>query len=114
MLRITAVLMAFGVVNAQSIGDQEAARARLLLQSPDWAEKAWGAYFAGRLHSDGLRAPLVEQIHAAAPLTAPRELVSVLLDAAIELQLELHTGEIEPFQSGWPEASLILLARHEL
>jgi hypothetical protein len=111
MLRVILLLGAFGVGNAQSLMDQEIARARALLQSQDWPAKAWGAYFAGRLQSKELRPLVSEQIRGAATLSAPAAYVDVLLDAAVELNLQLPAAEIEPLQARWPAAAMILLAR---
>jgi hypothetical protein len=111
MFRQMFFLVAVAAAHAQSPFEQETARARLLLQSSDWAQKAWGAYFAGHLHGNSLRPLVAEQIHAAASLTAPADYISVLLDAAVELNLELPAAEIEPFQARWTAASMILLAR---
>jgi hypothetical protein len=39
-----------------------------LLQSRQWVERAWGAYLAGRLHSDDLEQSLIQQFQSAAAL----------------------------------------------
>lgn len=111
MPRLLLILLAIRTLAAQpmSIADQEAARARILLASPNWTEKAWGAYFAGRLHSDDLRTPLLDQLRAAAHQADPHY-VSVLLDAAIESQLAAPAADIEPFLDNWNAAAVILLA----
>jgi hypothetical protein len=117
MSRVLFVLLIAHTLHAQSIFDQEAARARALLTSQNWPEKAWGVYLAGRLHSEEFRAPLAEQIRAAASQSAttfpsePNPYVSALLDAAIELQLAIPAADIEPFLTRWSTEALVLLSR---
>ena len=113
------LLLAAGAVSAQAVSTsaQEIARARQLLQSSQWIDKAWGAYFAGRLHSDELREPLVEQLRAAAVLRdAPswseeHAFLLVLFDAAIESGITIPAEVLQPFEEKWTALVLILLAR---
>jgi hypothetical protein len=97
--------------------EQETARARQLLQSSAWADKAWGVYFAGRLHSEDLTAPLLEQFRAASGLsyspshTAEYAFVASLFDAAIEAEIAVPADLLQPFEETWSEPVLILLAR---
>ena len=96
---------------------QEARRARLLLQSPQLAEKAWGAYLAGRLHSDELQNALIDEFASAAPLrdspysSQEHAFLTVLLDAAIEVGVTVPAALLKPFEEGWTPPVLILLAR---
>lgn len=118
MSRLLVLLCALRALAAQpSIAGQEAVRARILLASPSLSEKAWGAYFAGRLHSDDLRPVLLEQLRTAASQSSavfpsePHLFVSVLLDAAVEARLDPSAVDIEPFLAQWPVPALILLSR---
>src|ERR1039457_2656210 len=83
---LTVVLAA----GAQSISENEAARARHLLASPQWQDKAWGVYFAGRLHSDELKEPIIEAFREASalrdakPVTEEYDYLAALFDAAIQ------------------------------
>jgi hypothetical protein len=114
-------LCAVQAVSAQpgSIGTQEIERARQMLNSPQWVTKAWGAYFAGRLHSDELQQALIEQFsHAALLRDSPyysqeHAFVTVLFDAAIEAGVTIPATMLEPFEEGWIDPVLILLARDE-
>ncbi len=96
---------------------QEAERARQLLQSTQWVDKAWGAYLAGRLHSADLQQPLIDEFRTAAVLrNAPswspeHAYVYVLFDAAIEADIAVPADLLEPFEEGWTPPVLILLAR---
>ncbi len=67
---LIATLLVTEVLSAQpaSISVQETGRALQLLNSPQWVEKAWGAYLAGRLHSDELDQRLIEEFRLSAPL----------------------------------------------
>jgi len=94
-------------------------RARQLLGSQRWADKAWGAYFAGRLRLQGIRDVLIEQLRFQEPLrNAPRDgeeysYVQALLDALIELGGPVPADVVMPFRSQWRAEVLILLARGE-
>jgi len=116
---LIAVLLAAEVLSAQpaSFGAQEAGRALQLLNSPQWVDKAWGAYLAGRLHSGDLDQRLIEEFRLAAPLgdsesgTEEHAYVTVLFDAAIEAGITVPAALLEPFQEHWIAPVVILLAR---
>jgi hypothetical protein len=97
--------------------EQEVARAQHLVQSSDWKDKAWGAYFAGQLHSDALRDTLIEQFRPAAasrdaPLSTEQfAYLATLFDAAIQADIEVPAQLLEPFEDSWSDPALILLAR---
>lgn len=97
--------------------EQETARARQLLQSPTWADQAWGAYFAGRLHSEDLKEPLIEEFRSAAALRdAPLyseqfAYLAALFDAAIQGDIAVPAKLLDPFDEAWTDPVLILLAR---
>jgi hypothetical protein len=115
------ITFAAGLLTAQtkSIDSQEALRAKLLLQSPQLTEKAWGAYLAGRLHSDELQQALIDEFASAARLrgspysSQEHAFVTVLFDAAIEAGITVPAELIEPFEEGWTSPVLILLARDQ-
>jgi hypothetical protein len=100
-----------------SIAAEESARAKELLQSTHWSDKAWGAYFAGRLHDESFREPLIAELRLQAPLrNAPRDseeyaYVQTLFDALIELGGKAPADAILPFEAQWRAEILILLAR---
>ncbi|MGD0049089.1 MAG: hypothetical protein ABSE42_18985 [Bryobacteraceae bacterium] len=111
--------LAAGAVCAQpaAVSAQETERARQLLNSAQWVDKAWGAYLAGRLHSDDLDRLLIEQFREAGALrnaqgyTDEHAYVATLFDAAIEAGITVPAGLLEPFEESWPYPVLILLAR---
>ena len=73
VMRSACILLTFVLAaGAQSIPESEAARARRLLASPQWLDKAWGAYFAGRLHSEELHQSLIEAFRGASALRDAR------------------------------------------
>jgi hypothetical protein len=117
---LIAVALAAAGLRAQtaSIPAQEAESARRLLGSMVWADKAWGAYFAGRLHSDELAPALIEQFRFATALpgsqtsTEPGAYLAVLFDAAIEAGIKTPADILEPFAETWTDPVLILLARN--
>jgi hypothetical protein len=116
---LVAISLAAGAVCAQSIpiGVQEAARARQLLRSARWVDKAWGAYLAGRLHSADLEEPLIEELNTAGALanmpsySEEYAFVAALFDAAIEADITVPATVLEPFEENWSAPVLILLAR---
>ncbi len=104
-------------VSAQpaSVAAQETGRALQLLHSPLWVDKAWGAYFAGRLHADHLQEPLIEEFRLAAairnqPAGEEHAFLAALFDAAIESDLTVPAAVLEPFEENWTVPVLILLA----
>lgn len=113
------ITFAAGLLRAQPepIHVQEAHRARRLLQSPQLAEKAWGAHLAGRLHSDDSQKALIEEFAPAALLrdspysSQEHAFLTVLFDAAIEAGVTVPATLLEPFEEGWTAPVLILLAR---
>ncbi|MGE5569298.1 MAG: hypothetical protein ACM3S5_09710 [Rhodospirillales bacterium] len=98
---------------------EEIDRARQFLNSPLWVTKAWGAYLAGRLHSDELKQDLIDQFGPAALLrdspwiSQEHAFVTVLLDAAIEAGIRVPSALLEPFEKRWTTQVLILLARNQ-
>jgi hypothetical protein len=116
---LVASFLAAGALCAQPspVSVQEAERARQLLGSAQWVDKAWGAYFAGRLHSDDLDQLLIEQFRQSAALrnaqgyTDEYAFLAVLFDAAIEAGITVPAESLEPFEENWPSPVLILLAR---
>jgi len=116
---LTPLFLAVGAAWAQqpSISATEKARALQLLTSIAWVDKAWGVYFAGRLHAEELREPLIEEFRSAGALRdAPsyseqHAFVAALFDAAIEANLTVPVELLEPFEEKWSDPVLILLAR---
>jgi hypothetical protein len=112
-----AILLTAGGVRAQPmpIAAQENALAQQLLHSPRLADKAWGAYLAGRLRPDDLQGMLVEQFQSAASMSGAASgseeygFVAVLFDAAIEADVSLPAAVLEPFEERWQDPVLILL-----
>jgi hypothetical protein len=120
-MRVSAAWLAMSflaaALSAQSPdGPQDAAHARVLLHSTEWKEKAWGAYFAGQLHSEELAADIVEQfqanaIHATASLKSEEyAFIASLFDAAIESGVQVPAGLLQPFEKNWDESVLVLLS----
>jgi hypothetical protein len=95
----------------------EIARARALLQSAQWVDKAWGAHLAISAHDDSLRDLLIDDLRRAQPLsrapenTAEYAYVQSLFDALIQIGAELGSEAILPFERKWRPEALILLAR---
>ena len=117
---IGVALAAAAAASAQpaSIAAQEEARARLLLYSTQLPEKAWGAYFASRLHSTDLDSTLVDELRAAAPLAGSAHFgseeygfLAALFDALIESEIQVPADLLQPFEGAWTGPVLILLAR---
>lgn len=113
-----ALFLAAGSASAQpGMAAAETVRARTLLDSPNTAEKAWGAYFAARLHEGSFREPLIAQLRlqipfsGAAPDYETPAYIRVLLDALIELGGPVPADAVLPFESQWRAETLILLAR---
>jgi hypothetical protein len=112
------VFFAAGPANAQpGMAAAETVRARMLLDSPNPAERAWGAYFAARLHDDSFLEPLISQLRlqipfaGAAPDYETPAYIRTLLDALIELGRPVPADAVLPFESQWRAETLILLAR---
>ncbi len=88
-----------------------------MLLSGRMEDKAWGAFWAGKLQSDDLRGPLLEQFRAAAAFAAAPSwgaehgFVLALFDAAIEMRLAVPAQLLEPFEDLWSQPVLIVLAR---
>jgi hypothetical protein len=114
-----AILLLVDGISAQSppVSVQETDRARQLLNSVQWVDKAWGVYLAGRLHSPDLDQALIEQFRLSMALRdAPsyseeHGFVAALFDAAIEAGVTVPAALLEPFEENWADAVLILLAR---
>ena len=117
-MRLACILLAlaFGA-GAQSIPESETARARRLLESPQWRDKAWGAYFAGRLDSDESKESLIEAFRGASalrdatPITEEYGYLAALFDAAIQSGITVPAELLEPFEGSWRTTVIILLAR---
>ena len=117
-MRCACLLLAFALgAAAQTGAETEGNRARRLLSSSQWHDKAWGAYVAGSLHSDALKDPLIEAFREAAPLRDARSFseehayVTILFDAAIQSGITVPAELIEPFEENWRPAAILLLAR---
>ena len=108
--------------------DADAARARELLNSQTLVDRAWGAYYAGRLRDSGLRDILIDNLRAAPPLgNTPQfvysakgrtfspeyAFVASLFDALIEIRGVVPLDAIMPFEAHWRAPVLILLSRQQ-
>ncbi|HLJ50687.1 MAG TPA: hypothetical protein VKU01_31960 [Bryobacteraceae bacterium] len=116
---IVALVIASAGLAGQQAPDaaQEMEHARRLMGSPQLADKAWGVYLAGRLHSDEFDRLLIEEFRSAAVLrdassyTEDVAFLAVLFDAAIEAGITVPAGLLEPFTEKWIDPVLILAAR---
>ena len=116
---VVAILLLANALSAQPlpVSAQQAERARQLLNSVQWVDKAWGAYLAGRLHSADLDQALIEQFRLAMALRdvpsygEEHAFVAALFDAGIEAGMTVPVALLEPFEENWADAVLILLAR---
>jgi hypothetical protein len=116
---VAAITVTATAIFAQSSGirDQEKQRAARLLLSPAWTDRAWGAYFAGRLHTDELNEQLMEQLRIATALrdmpsySEEHAFTAVLFDSLIESGTSVPARMLEPFAQGWTAPVLILTAR---
>ena len=109
-----------GALSAQipSVAEQEAQRARQLLSSSQWVDRAWGVYLSAALRGPNLNDVLVEQFRIAEPLrnatsTTEEYFVTVLFDAAIGSGAVIPASLLEPFLEHWTVPALILLARDQ-
>ncbi|MEN6532635.1 MAG: hypothetical protein ABFD89_03175 [Bryobacteraceae bacterium] len=113
------VLCAAEALSAQSvpIQIQEIERARQLLNSTRWVDKAWGVYSAARLHQVDLQQELIQQFQSAAVLrdspvyTDEHAYLYALFDAAIQGDITVPTTLLEPFAEHWTVPVVILAAR---
>ena len=102
---------------AQSLGDQEKARAIALLQSPRPIDQAWGAYLAGPMHSSGLEQPLTGALRshadwAESPFGSEEgAAIAALFDAAIESGISVPVSVLKPYETTWIDSVVILLSR---
>jgi hypothetical protein len=117
-MRHACILLALALTaGAQSLPESEVARARRLLESPQWRDKAWGAYYAGSLHSDELKESLLEAFRGATALrdaasyTEEHAYLATLFDAAIQSGITVPAELLEPFEAHWYPPAIILLAR---
>jgi hypothetical protein len=117
---LTVLLLAGIALPAQTPpADADAARAKELLNSPTLADRAWGAYYAGRLRDAGLQDILVERLRAAQPLANARmfspefSYIAGLFDALIEIGGAVPLDAFMPFEARWREPALILLSRQQ-
>jgi hypothetical protein len=117
-MRHACILLALALsAGAQSLPESEIARSRRLLESPQWRDKAWGAYFAAGLHSDELKESLIEAFREAAQLREARPVsdeygyMSALFDAAIQSGITVSGELLAPFEEHWRAPVIILLAR---
>jgi len=96
---------------------QETERTRQLLHSEQWVSRAWGAYFAGRLHSDDIDRTLIEQLRSASalsnaqPRTEEYAFLAALFEALIEADVRVPAALLDPFEDEWTDPVMILLAR---
>jgi hypothetical protein len=100
-----------GAMDADSI-----ARAKALLHSANWSDKAWGAYFSAGLRSEDLNDALIEELRLAKPIReggSPLEFAyeQSLLDALIQSGKVAPAGLALPFERWWRAEVLILLSR---
>lgn len=97
-------------------GPPDVARARMLLHSAQWADKAWGAYFAGQLQSPDLAPDILDELRSNAGVAAASEsseaygFIAALFDAAIQTGVQASSAVLEPFEKNWDQPVLILLA----
>jgi hypothetical protein len=114
-------LLALAGIAAGSAWGQDAveadaiARAKALLHSASWSDKAWGAYFSTGLRSDELSDALLEELRLAEPLRhstwgAEEAFVQSLLDALIQSGKAVPTDAVLPFEEQWRAETLILLS----
>jgi hypothetical protein len=92
------------------------ARAKALLHSTLWSEKAWGAYFSAGLRSEELNDALIEELKLAGPMREdPQDpqstCVQAILDALIQSGKVVPTDALLPFVEQRRPEALILLAR---
>ena len=119
--RLSAILLLAGIAAPAQTppADADAARAKELLSSPSLADRAWGAYYAGRLRDPGLRDVLVERLRAAQSLANAHAFfpefsyVAGLFDALIEIGGAVPLDAIMPFEAHWRAPALILLSRQQ-
>lgn len=113
------VFCAAEALSAQSvpIQVQEIERARQLLNSTRWVDKAWGVYSAARLHQLDLQQELIQQFQSAAVLrdspvyTDEHAYLYALFDAAIQEGITVPAALLEPFADKWPVPVVILASR---
>jgi hypothetical protein len=92
-------------------------QARLLLQSQNLLDQAWGAWYAGVSHDPALRQPLIARLRLAQSLKdSPRDsegyaYVQALFDSLIQIPGAVPTDVIQPFETAWRPEVLILLNR---
>jgi len=114
-----ALCLVAGAGRAQTAVD--AARVKILLASPELADNAWGAYYAGTLRDPGLRDLLADHLRAATQYAAARQdsgqfaYVATLFDALIQIGGPVPLDAILPFQAWqqWHSQVLILLSRQK-
>ncbi len=93
----------------------ETGKARALLQSASLSDQAWGAYLIGRLRLTDLYGDLTSELRAAARMASASSgdeyaYCAALLDAAVEVGLDLPVAVLQPYEERWKEPVLILLA----
>jgi hypothetical protein len=109
--------MAAGSAWGQNAMDADSiARAKALLHSASWSDKAWGAYFSTGLRSGELSDALIEELRLAKPIPdggSPLEFAyeQSLLDALIQSGKVVPAGLALPFGRWWRAEVLILLSR---
>jgi hypothetical protein len=88
-----------------------------LLASPSLVDKAWGVFYAGRLHVPSLNARLIDQLNSMEPhrdagvRSAERAYLQTIFDALIVSGTVVPARNLMPFAERWPDEVLILLAR---
>jgi hypothetical protein len=114
---LIAVLLVTATALAQTPDEQR--RAKELLSSPVLTERAWGAYWAGRLHIPSLNDSLVECLNIAQAYreadfnSEENAYVRALFDALIESGTLVPARMLASFAGHWPDEVLILLSRDQ-
>ena len=115
---LTALCAAVCVATAQPAPGAlvDTAQAKALLESPQLADKAWGAYSAALLHDLTLRDALVGQLHWAESLRESQAesdgyaCIQSLLDSLIQLGAAIPAQALLPYAKRWRTEVLMLFA----
>lgn len=116
-LAIAAALLLSPALVAQADAVAEQHRIEQLLSSPTLTERAWGAYWAGRVHEPSVNELLLRQFSDAQSYTDADDsseeygYVLTLFDALIQAGMKVPADLLMPFKDQWRDEVLILLAR---